>query len=599
MRRNGGCSRLSRLSLGAVATLGLWTSSVQAYQVLVTESDEVRQVCSGMWGQGKQSPFIEVLFSPASRGQAALVIFEWQDSKYLGVNPEGEPKLNDWAEDRLFLCTLAAQEAGKCTSANLGRFLQSPLAPETTSIYTASVHFDPVPSRGLDENDVQSFGVAGPYRYEVPRTGYYCVGTVPVVLEGATRNTSYMGVVDFENVFEGQLPASEYPKVSFYRGIFLAYLAFAVAWGTLSWVYRREILPLQRYITATVAFLVVEQLFVWLYYRLLNNGSHPGVAGVYLFLVSGLTALRNSVSLYLLCLASMGLSVVRPTLGSVMGRVKLLAIVHFAFGFLYSLGTVTIPLESSTFFILFFVLPLSFSLTAFLFWIMYSLHSTISDLSARRQTYKRKMFQRLFYILAVASTLVVLFFIASSIAFSSRLDPSFPAKSWKWRWLLLDGWFSILYMLVFFAVAFLWRPAGSNRRLALSDEVPLSDRDDDEAAGLFELPDDDAERDEAGELKGETYPLTRRSRDGRQEVVFDVGSDADESGDEGGSRHSRRRRSSGDESVDDITTQHDKAKKLDEEGDHGAEGSEDEGAETARLRPSGEAPPQYRSQKDD
>lgn len=209
------------------------------------------------------------------------------------------------------------------------------------------------------------------------------------------------------------------------------------------------------------------------------------------------------------------------------------------------------------------------------------------------------MFQRLFYILAVALTLVVLFFIASSIAFSSRLDPSFPAKSWKWRWLLLDGWFSILYMLVFFAVAFLWRPAGSNRRLALSDEVPLSDRDDDEAAGLFELPDDDAERDEAGELKGETYPLTRRSRDGRQEVVFDVGSDADESGDEGGSRHSRRRRSSGDESVDDITTQHDKAKKLDEEGDHGAEGSEDEGGETARLRPSGEAPPQYRSQKDD
>lgn len=122
--------------------------------------------------------------------------------------------------------------------------------------------------------------------------------------------------------------------MQFYRGIFLAYLAFAVAWGTLLWVYRREILPLQRYITATVAFLVVEQLFVWLYYRLLNNGSHPGVAGVYLFLVSGLTALRNSVSLYLLCLASMGLSVVRPTLGSVMGRVKLLAIVHFAFGFL-------------------------------------------------------------------------------------------------------------------------------------------------------------------------------------------------------------------------------------------------------------------------
>lgn len=120
----------------------------------------------------------------------------------------------------------------------------------------------------------------------------------------------------------------------FYRGIFLAYLGFGAFWAALSWRFRRELLPLQRYITATVAFLVIEQFFVWLYYRLLNNGSHPGVAGVYVFIVSALTAMRNSVSLYLLCLASMGLSVVRPTLGSVTGRVRLLAIVHFVFGFL-------------------------------------------------------------------------------------------------------------------------------------------------------------------------------------------------------------------------------------------------------------------------
>jgi hypothetical protein len=55
----------------------------------------------------------------------------------------------------------------------------------------------------------------------------------------------------------------------------------------------------------------------------------------------------------------------------------------------YSLGSVTIPIESSAFFVLFFVLPLSCSLTAFMTWIMYSLHSTITDLGARRQKYKR------------------------------------------------------------------------------------------------------------------------------------------------------------------------------------------------------------------
>lgn len=217
------------------------------------------------------------------------------------------------------------------------------------------------------------------------------------------------------------------------------------------------------------------------------------------------------------------------------------------------------------------------------------------------------MFQRLFYILVTACSLVMIFFLASSIAFSSRLDPSFPAKSWKWRWLLLDGWLSILYMLVFFSVAFLWRPTGTNRRLALSDELPMSDRnEDDEAAALFELPDDEAERDEAGELKGETYPLTRRSRDGRHdEVVFDVGSDGDEDDSDDGSSHRRRRHSGrherGDDSVYDVTKQYDDAKRRDGEAadddDESDQGEEE--SETSRLRNGRDAPPEYRSQKDD
>ena len=53
------------------------------------------------------------------------------------------------------------------------------------------------------------------------------------------------------------------------------------------------------------------------------------------------------------------------------------------------------------------------------------------------------MFVRLYYILVVTATLILLFFIASSIAFSSRLSPSFPARTWQTRWILLDGWLSL------------------------------------------------------------------------------------------------------------------------------------------------------------
>jgi hypothetical protein len=59
--------------------------------------------------------------------------------------------------------------------------------------------------------------------YNVPKTGYYCVGVVPVTLvngkrslggrQSSTTHASYSGSVLFKNTFEGQLPAAEYPKI--------------------------------------------------------------------------------------------------------------------------------------------------------------------------------------------------------------------------------------------------------------------------------------------------------------------------------------------------------------------------------------------------
>ncbi|GAA5872115.1 hypothetical protein JCM1840_006322 [Sporobolomyces johnsonii] len=575
------------LWLALLLLFGLITTC-HAYQVLISDQDDARQVCSGMWGKGKENAFIEVLFSPSSRGQLALVVFEWEDVKYLGVEPSGNSDENDWQEDRVYICTLSAQQDGLCDESQLGRFISSAPSSYNSSIWTASVRFDAVPSTPINEADLQ-LGT-GPYRYEVTKTGYYCVGAVPVVLEGARVNSSYTGVADFENVYGGLLPASEYPKVLFYFVLFLVYLALGLVWAVLCFLHRRDILPLQQYISATVAFLVVEQLLVWRYWAYLNNVGHPGVAGAFLVLVSVLNAARNSLSLYLLCLASMGLSIIRPTLGSVMGRVRLLAICHFVFGVLYSLGTVTIPLESAGFFIFFFVLPLAFSLTAFLTWIMYSLGSTIADLGARRQTYKKTMFVRLYRILIFASIVILAFFVLSTLSFTSRLDPSFPARTWKTRWLLLDGWLALLYAAVFFSIAFLWRPTGHNRLLALSQELAQTE----DEADLYDVdamvPDD--EREDAGELK-DSFPLksVRRDEDEDEDVVFEVGSDDDEESavegrkdsarprrsDGGGNEDERQRLRFSDEDDDDldITTQH---------------GQEGEGFE---------APPEYRSYKND
>lgn len=52
---------------------------------------------------------------------------------------------------------------------------------------------------------------------------------------------------------------------------------------------------------------------------------------------------------------------------------------------------------------------------------------------------------------------------------NSRLD--YAANSWKYRWWLLDGWLALLYLAAFWAIAYLWRPTGSNRLLAMSEEL--------------------------------------------------------------------------------------------------------------------------------
>lgn len=208
---------------------------------------------------------------------------------------------------------------------------------------------------------------------------------------------------------------------------------------------------------------------------------------------------------------------------------------------------------------------------------MYSLASTINDLGARRQSFKRNsecrivsierryvtdetrvipshpsVFVRLQYVLFASIFVIFLFFVASAVSFSSRLRSSFPSKTWKHRWLVVEGWSSILYGLVFIVIAILWRPSPSNRKLALASDdsamMAAAERDTEDEAGMYDvdalLPRGEGDDDDAGadELK-DTYPMRRRRSNSssrgpggsRDEVVFEVGSDDDE-----GDRHVRR-----------------------------------------------------------
>jgi hypothetical protein len=149
---------------------------------------------------------------------------------------------------------------------------------------------------------------------------------------------------------------------------------------------------------------------------------------------------------------------------------------------LYAVGIVELELEStSALVLLLFVIPLAFTLSGFLLWIMYSLNSTMTHLQVRKQRYKLSMFTKLHRILLATVLVIAIFFVVSSLSFSARLaegmDMSFvgnagshysildyAANTWKVRWWLLDGWLSLLYFAAFASIAYLWRPSENNRR---------------------------------------------------------------------------------------------------------------------------------------
>ena len=118
-------------------------------------------------------------------------------------------------------------------------------------------------------------------------------------------------------------------------------------------------------------------------------------------LVAILDAGRNSMSFFMLLVVSLGLSVVRESLGRTMLKCQGLAIAHFVFGskqrffsavvasldmssVLYAIGIVELELEStSALMLLLFIIPLAFTLSAFLLWIMYSLNGMSALLPGR------------------------------------------------------------------------------------------------------------------------------------------------------------------------------------------------------------------------
>lgn len=97
-----------------------------------------------------------------------------------------------------------------CNSNQTGEFILQPNATDISKavLFTQAVHLkDP----GL------------PIKYDIKKTGYYCVGTSAF----SPGDVEYAAVLEFRNAY-GELPASEIAKLPFYGGITIVYAVIGV-----------------------------------------------------------------------------------------------------------------------------------------------------------------------------------------------------------------------------------------------------------------------------------------------------------------------------------------------------------------------------------
>ncbi|KAL3423191.1 hypothetical protein PVAG01_04938 [Phlyctema vagabunda] len=519
--------------LHGLLMLALSVVAVRALEVSMDQSDENRQRCAGMysrkaWG-GAVDPFILIKFikQTADEGSdpiASIVVFEWKDEHLIGVYPTADSLQKE------YICDPENISNGFCNTNQTGRFILSPNATELS--------VNPIDTRAIHLTDPEVID------YKIKKTGYYCVGTTSF----NPQDLEYKIIVEFRNAY-GELPAAQIAKLPFYGGITVVYAVVGAFWAFLYAQHRHDILPVQNYITAIILFLIVEMLMTWGFYDYLNRAGSNWGSKALMIIVSILNAGRNSFSFFLLLIVCMGYGVVKPSLGKTMIYVRYLAGAHFVFGLIYAIASLTITPEHAGPLVLFVILPLAGTLTAFYVWTLNSLNLTMKDLTERKQTQKALMYRKLWWCILASIMVIFAFFFFNSFSFASASDPDFVPFHWQTRWFILDGWLNIVYLADVMFIAYLWRPTANNRRFAMSDELAQDDEGFEVADFGADDPDDDdpensaahrGDRNDHGQEGARYDPpraantakdIPRESLDG--ETIFAVGEDGDRWSDDG------------------------------------------------------------------
>lgn len=453
-----------------------------AWANIVSIDNENTQVCEGMysrsdWG-GSISPHIEIAVTQYGLNKYDendkvkldgfdfhYVIFEYEDLKYVG-------KVS--GDYRYYICSSKAIELGLCDDSQRGNFLTDGDTSNTT----------------VATGQIDRLGKV-PLTYHVEKTGYYCIAT-------ATGNNEKLhGYVNFQNAF-GELSASEIPKLPAYGILTVCYAVTLAMFGFQFYKKRKQnqILPLQRYLLAMLAFLTFDTLVVWSYYDLVNRSSTINLfIKFYVVFLSSMNAVKMTLSFFLLMCISLGYGVVVIKLPrKVMTNCKIMAAAHFVASMIYLIGSyyssfngsVTSASEllssnstQSLWTVAFFV-PVAITLTAYYVLILSSIKTTTANLHKQRQVIKLQLYENLFRIIAFSVLLTVGGLVLSVFILTNLSATETIEQAWKGSYFLYDFWPSVVFFGIFIGVSWLWRPTEASYMLAVSQQLSTVEGDEEQ-----------------------------------------------------------------------------------------------------------------------
>jgi len=311
------------------------------------------------------------------------------------------------------------------------------------------------------------------WKYDVVETGLHIF--VVAVCDPAVGTVEFTGETIWMNPY-GHLPGELYGFLPFYGWMSVVYIIAAVVWFSLNFIYWKELLQVQNYITFVLAMCLLEMATWYGDYLTLNSVGIryrvPFVAGM----MTSVT--RRTVARMLVVAVSMGHGIVKPQLEwTTTKRIMLLGSVYWIFAFMFEVfihyhqtNQVSPTLR------LILTPPVAILDGIFWWWIFVSLHKTIVELQQKKQAQKLSLYRQFSWTMGLALSVAFIFACYQLFYVWQKLY----LDQWQLMWVLEVGFWQILYTLVFFVIMFLWRPLKNFKDYAYMQEIETKDQIDEE-----------------------------------------------------------------------------------------------------------------------